>query len=309
VSRKSTIDTLFVNRGEQKPLPSDRVKTGAISAMGTSLKQLTESAKAASRLQEQIAAGAVMIEIEPDKIESSLIADRIATDIDPDFEALVESIRSSGQQVPILVRPLDGGRYQTAYGHRRVRAAARIGVKVKALVRELTDPELVVAQGKENLDRKDLSFIERAQFAWRLEGQGFDRNVIMAALSTDKADLSRYISIAKSIPEEIIQAIGPAPKVGRPRWATLAENLDSDAAYAVIGSPEFKRMDSDARFNAVLNSFSRRAPKETSWALGREAKIDRKADKTVLTVNTGFGAYLVDRLDELYREFQESAKR
>lgn len=158
MNRKSTIDSLFVQKGEGKPLPLERVKTGAISAMGTSLKQLTESAKAASRLQEQFAAGAVVIEIEPDKIDASLIKDRIAVEVDSDFEALVESIRSSGQQVPILVRPLEGGRYQIAYGHRRARAAAKIGVKVKALVRELTDAELVVAQGKENLDRKDLLF-------------------------------------------------------------------------------------------------------------------------------------------------------
>jgi ParB family chromosome partitioning protein len=305
LNRKSTIDSLFVQKGEGKPLPLERVKTGAISAMGTSLKQLTESAKAASRLQEQFAAGAVVIEIEPDKIDASLIKDRIAVEVDSDFEALVESIRSSGQQVPILVRPLEGGRYQIAYGHRRARAAAKIGVKVKALVRELTDAELVVAQGKENLDRKDLSFIERARFACRLEKQGFDRNVIMAALSTDKADLSRYISIANSIPEKIIEAIGPAPKVGRPRWASLAEKLDSDAAYAVIRSTEFKVMDSDDRFAAVLNAISRRPPKETTWACDRQAKIDRKADKTVLTINVGFGAYLVDRLDDLYREFQE----
>ena len=207
-----------------------------------------------------------------------------------------------------MVRPLEGGRYQTAYGHRRVRAALRLGIKVKALVRELTDAELVVAQGKENLDRKDLSFIERAQFARRLEGQGFERNVIMAALSTDKADLSRYISIATSIPEDVIDAIGPAPKVGRPRWATLAENFDAGVAYAAIEGPSFKSLDSDARFGAVLNAFSRRVPKETLWVCGREARIDRKADKTVLTVNTRFGVYLVDRLDDLYREFQERTK-
>ena len=76
MSRKSTIDTLFVQKGEGKPPPPDRVKTGAISAMGTSLKQLTESARAASRLQEQIAAGAVVIEIDPKKIEASLIKDQ-----------------------------------------------------------------------------------------------------------------------------------------------------------------------------------------------------------------------------------------
>lgn len=315
MSRKATINNLFVQKGEA-PAPKsasaspDRVGTGAISSMRTSLKQLTESAKAATRLQEQIAVGAVLIEIEPDKIDGSPVADRIATEIDHDFDELVESLKHSGQQVPILVRPIKEGRFQIAYGHRRVRAAVKLGIKVKALVREMTDAELVVAQGKENLDRKDLSYIERAQFARGLEAQGFDRPVIMAALSTDKTDLSRYLSVAAAIPDRIIKAIGPAPKTGRPRWVALAEKLEADAGKAetVIGTAEFRALDTDARFAAVFKAFNQSAPKATSWACNKAAKIDRKENRTVLTIDEGkapaFGAWLAGRLDELYAEFQ-----
>lgn len=314
MSRKTTINTLFGPRGEGTAPKSasaspDRVRTGAISAMGSSLKQLTESAKAASRLQEQIAAGAVVVELDPDKIDVSPVADRIATEIDPSFDELVESMRGSGQQVPILVRPVQG-RYQIAYGHRRVRAALKLGIRVKALVRELTNAELVVAQGKENLDRKDLSYIERAQFARRLEAQGFERAVIMAALSTDKTELSRYLSVASAVPERIVQAIGPAPKTGRPRWVALAEKLESDkaAAETVIKGAEFKCLDSDARFGAVFQALTQPAPKAISYACGKAARIDRKSNRTVLTIDEQrapeFGAFLVGKLDDLYREFK-----
>ena len=51
------------------------------------------------------------------------------------------------------------GFYQVAYGHRRVRATAILGIKVRAIVRDLTDAELVIAQGQENNARQDLSFI------------------------------------------------------------------------------------------------------------------------------------------------------
>jgi ParB family chromosome partitioning protein len=53
VSRKDTIDTLFVQRHEPGSVVSamDRVRTGAISAMGSSLKDLAEGALAATRLQ------------------------------------------------------------------------------------------------------------------------------------------------------------------------------------------------------------------------------------------------------------------
>ena len=48
--------------------------------------------------------------------------------------------------------------------------------------------------------------------------------LVIAALSSDKADVSRYVSLARTIPEEIAMVIGPAPKAGRARWIDLAKN-------------------------------------------------------------------------------------
>ncbi|MFE1599447.1 plasmid partitioning protein RepB [Methylobacterium sp. ID0610] len=313
MSRKATIDNLFIQKpatptGSVASSP-DRVRTGAISAMGSSLKELTEGARAATRLQEQLAAGTAVIEIDPKDIAGSFVADRIATDADPHFDELVDSLRMSGQQVPILVRPMEGGRFQIAYGHRRVRACAKLGIKVKAVVRDLTNDELVVAQGKENLDRKDLSFIEKALFARRLEDQGFDRAVIMAALSTEKGNLSRYITVARAIPEKLVQAIGPAGKAGRARWTILAERLPGreHLADAATEAPEFTSLDSDGRFAAVLRALSQPGQKATSWACGKAARIDRRDDRTVLTIDESiapeFGAYLADRLEDLFRDY------
>ncbi|MGO8658348.1 ParB/RepB/Spo0J family partition protein, partial [Rhizobium ruizarguesonis] len=82
-----------------------------------------------------------------------------------------------------LVRPHPEtkGRYQVAYGHRRLAAAREIGIRVRAVVRDLTDGQLVVSQGQENSARTNLSYIERALFASRLEERSFGRDVIMAA--------------------------------------------------------------------------------------------------------------------------------
>lgn len=268
MSRKDAIDTLFLKKQPATDRAAvdkstARVRTGAISAMGSSLQEMAEGAKAAARLQDQLATGEAVVSLDPSMIDGSPIADRLPSDVDPKFEQLEASISQEGQQVPVLVRPHPeaAGRYQIVYGRRRLRAAVNLRREVSAIVRNLTDCELVVAQGRENLNRADLSFIEKALFALRLEDAGFDRATIIAALSTDKADLSRYITVARGIPLNLATQIGPASKAGRSRWVALAEGLGkpkaTDAIEAMLGSEQFKQSDSDTRFNLIFNAVSR----------------------------------------------------
>ncbi|MFT0892662.1 plasmid partitioning protein RepB [Pseudochelatococcus sp. G4_1912] len=331
MSRKDTITALFTQKKVTTPVQAaeperERIKSGAVSAMGASLQQLTEGARNAARLQDQIEEGTLIVNLDPDLIDSGMVADRLHSVIDPSFDALVASISASGQQVPILVRPLSQApaRYQVAYGHRRLRAAQHLGIAVKAIVRPLTDAEMVVAQGKENLERRDLSYIEKAIFARRLEDIGFERNTIMAALSTDKADLSRYISVARLIPDELAQAIGPADRIGRARWLVLAENLKRPDApqrlRAVLESDAFRKADSNSRFAKVFASLADKVPPEKSVAriwrdpAGRAiARSEVRKDRTTFVIDEAiapeFGAYLADEMGMLYEKYlQERAK-
>ena len=138
-------------------------------------------------------------------------------------------IRKDGQALPILVRPHSNqvGIYQIAYGHRRWHAARELAIKVRAIIQALTDAELVIAQGKENAERRNLSFIERALFAANLELGGFDRATINAALAVHTTEVSRLLTVAAAIPAAIVTSIGPAPKAGRTRWMELAEFLQT----------------------------------------------------------------------------------
>ncbi len=188
--------------------PAPRVTAGPVRTMGLTLDKLELERKS---LEEALAAGGAIVEIATDLVEGSFAADRFAESADAAFETLKQSIATSGQEVPILVRPMPGkpGRYQVAYGHRRLRACRQLGRPVRALVKPLGDAELVVAQGLENAARVDLSFIEKAVFAHGLERRGFDRTTIMAALATEKTELSKMISAAASLPEPLVRAIGP----------------------------------------------------------------------------------------------------
>lgn len=336
MSRKSAMDVVFAMRpaaalpmdpleasnepGGEKAAPpleasnrpsTSRIRSGAIAAMGASLEQLASRAQVA----ENIEAGSVIIELDPGLIDGSFVADRVSDATDPGLAALVESIRESGQQVPVLVRPhpKTPGRYQIAYGHRRVRAAAQLAVSVRAVIRPLTDAELVVAQGKENLDRRDLSYIERAFFAFRLEALSFPRDVICAAMGVHKPDVSNYITVARAIPEDIVAAIGPAPKVGGPRWRVLAERIKNAGRKridAIFADPLFQAKPTDERFVAVLEAVAARAaPKPTMpkiWTdeYGRKlARVERAGQRFNLSIDEklepDFGEYLLSRLPEI----------
>lgn len=300
---------------QDRPMRSP-VASGSLKAMGLSLKSLADEAEEARALRQQLASGAQVTELDPNLIDPSFVRDRLEDLNDKGFEDFKASLAEDGQQVPILVRPHPDreGRYQAAYGHRRVAALRALGLPAKAVVRELTNEELIVAQGKENSDRRDLSFIERALFAARLEDLGFARTAITAALSLQKGNLSTMISVAKSIPEELIVAVGPAPKIGRPRWEGFAELVKQgdDKWRLLIREPSFSECDSDARFEHVFKALQRRPAKTSDQVVkttdGQQvARVEQAKDRLRLTIENrhtpNFGAYLVEHLPEIYAAF------
>ncbi|WP_447775683.1 ParB/RepB/Spo0J family partition protein [Variovorax boronicumulans] len=103
---------------------------------------------------------------------------------DEDSEELAESIKASGVHQPILVRPLPAARldetsrklgraqretHEIVFGERRWRASKLAGkTKIPAIVRRMTDAEVLEAQVVENLQRVDLSELEEAEGYQRL---------------------------------------------------------------------------------------------------------------------------------------------
>jgi ParB family transcriptional regulator, chromosome partitioning protein len=314
---------------------------GAVGAVTRSIEDLAAKAHAAKELEARLTSGQVIVALDPAEVDASFMADRMAQD-DAEFQALKDSIAQSGQDSPILVRPHPQapGRYQVAFGHRRLRAARDLGQPVRAVVRPLTDRELILAQGQENSARANLSFIERARFAARLEEGGYDRETIMQALSVDKTTVSRLITVVQRIPVEIIDAIGPAPSTGRDRWVELAglfqKQPGREGLHALLASAAFQTDDSDERFQQVLARLGQRdregegasAAPDTQDPTGREParhwahssgarvlKVASTDRATVLTIDRravpGFDAFLLERMETLYSAFlaQSGASR
>lgn len=293
-----------------------------LGAISQSLGTINERVKRAEEIEQKLAEGLAVVEIDPDLIDSSFIADRMDSSREDNVQ-LLEAIRSQGQQVPILVRPKpdEPSRYQVAYGHRRLRALKELGRKVRAVVQNLSDEQLVVAQGQENSARTDLTFIERARFAARLEERGFAREIIMAALTVDKAALSRLISIASRVPPDIIEAIGPAPAYGRQRWHELTEFLDKrptqEHVRKLVNEASFVALGTDQRFEALYSTLRTKASRARSepWTAKDGTRLARITDtdkKFTLVfdkrIAPNFGEFVQDRLQQLYEEFKRRSE-
>lgn len=258
-NRLSTENTATVAQ-----LAPARVGAGVIGAAHRAIDDIKSERDRLKALVE--AGGGSIRELDPSTIDPSPFPDRLPDDDGSDFDMFRNSIRSEGQKVPIQVRksPSSPNRYQVIYGHRRLQAAKDLGIPVKAIEVELSDVELVIAQGIENADRQDLTWIERALFARRMDDANVKPRDIKAALSIDDPELARMRSVYRTVPVEIIEAIGRAAKVGRPRWADFAKTFSEspdlhNKVRDVLNDSVEKRLGSDQKFLAALNALKSKA--------------------------------------------------
>ncbi|MGO4450455.1 plasmid partitioning protein RepB [Phyllobacterium sp. TAF24] len=307
--------------------PAPRSGRGAFGMMSRAADEMATKVEAAEEIEKQLLIGDTIIEVDPNDLEGSFVSDRISDDR---FDELVEAIRERGQDSPILVRPHPSihGRYQIVFGHRRTRAAKELGIKVRAVVKELGDREHVIAQGQENTAREDLSFIERTLFAARLNKLGFDNPTVMSALAINKTILSKMTSVIDQVPESVILSMGAAKGIGREKWYDLSVKC-RDREYlqqvqTAIAGDTFAELSVAARFAALMNlqklpvqksSIDKKVeptPTQTWVAPDKsvQAVVQHKGHNLKLSLKAGadkgFGQYLSENLDQIFEAYVAS---
>lgn len=257
--------------GEQKArFPN----TGTMSGVKSTLKDVASNA---------------VREIPVDAIEEDGPKDRLSL-TDADVAALTQSIKAHGQQVPIMVRPIADrpGHYRIIYGRRRLKALRSLDIPAKALVRSLSDEEAILAQGQENTQRLDPSFIEKALFAAELIKSGYEQPIILDALAVDKPMLSRMTKVARSIPRGVIEQIGSAHGIGRRRWEELADLARGD-------NIELEEIAGTLRLDATKNSDDRFDTLIKAVSQASESKAGGKpAPSPTLSIKLGDGTALAE---------------
>lgn len=129
------------------------------------------------------------------------------TRMDPgSLEELAASIKAQGVMQPILVRPIDGGRYEIIAGERRWRAAGLAGLReVPCLVREIPDEAALAMSLIENIQREDLNPLEEASGIQRLIDEfGMTHQEAADAVGRSRpaaSNLLRLLNLAKPAQE------------------------------------------------------------------------------------------------------------
>ena len=104
----------------------------------------------------------IVRQIELKKIHPSKLNPRMEVDISR-LNELAASIREVGLLQPVILRPLDA-EYEVVLGERRYRASQQAGLeKIPAIIRDYTDDEVVQLNLVENIQREELSAIEKGK--------------------------------------------------------------------------------------------------------------------------------------------------
>ena len=146
-----------------------------------------------------------------------------------EFVDFVESVRVHGVQQPVLVRPSrkQPGRFELIAGERRWRASRAAGRKtLPAIVKHVSDAEVLDIQLLENYQRENLTLLQEAQALRRM----LDEEGSLEKVARKWQQATRRRSVSKSWVSERLQLLELGPAARR----LIEDNVTAD--LAVINS-------------------------------------------------------------------------
>ncbi len=192
-------------------MPAVKEQAGKRRALGKGLDSLLPKARVEVPVVQAAADKKAMdgraSEIAVDTIERNPYQTRKHFD-EAALEELAASIRAMGVIQPVLVRALEGGRYQLVAGERRWLASQKAGkTAIPAVVAAMNDTQAMEATIVENLQRADLNPMEQARAFARL-GREFKMTQEQISIRTgkDRASIGNYMRLLK-LPEPLQEAV------------------------------------------------------------------------------------------------------
>ena len=153
-----------------------------------------------------------------------------------DAESLAElalSIKEQGIMQPILVRPVEGGRFEIVAGERRWRAAQQAGLReIPALVKNVPDQAALAVSLIENIQREDLNPLEEAKGLQRLIDEfGLTHDAAAKAVGRSRSAVSNLLRLNALAPPVQEYVLAGAIEMGHAR-ALLALPIEAQSGAA-----------------------------------------------------------------------------
>lgn len=158
----------------------------------------------AAILPESSAGGPELRELDVTQIEPNPDQPRAKFDASA-LDALAGSIGSVGVLQPLIVRPIDDGRYELVAGERRWRAAQKAGIdRVPAVIRTSPEDERLQAALIENMVREDLNPVEEARACASLvDDLGISKEELARRVGRSRAAISNLIRLL-DLPDPVL---------------------------------------------------------------------------------------------------------
>ena len=112
----------------------------------------------------------------------------------------------------------------------------------------------------------------------------FSRKAVEQALTVNHSQVVWFKQVTDAVPDEILVAIGRAPKIGRPRWLQFAEVIAKPGnvkkARAIILTGGFLAQSSDDRFSHLAKELTEKKSEPAQHAVWADPKGRKLASFT-----------------------------
>jgi ParB family chromosome partitioning protein len=228
------------------------------------------------------------------------------------LEELAASISQRGVIQPIIVRPMEKGRYQLVAGERRWRAAQKARLhEIPALVRDLTERDVMALALIENIQREDLNPIEEARAYNRLaELESMTQAEIARMVDKSRSHVANFQRLL-TLPDGVIGLVEKGDlSMGHARALIGCDDAEEIAEAAVAKKMSVREVEKQVRKKMRGDAPPRRArtardatedadiaavQSHLEEFLGLPVKINADADPKSGTVTIRYGT--LDQLD------------
>ncbi len=141
-----------------------------------------------------------------------------------ELESLAISIKEQGILQPLLLRKNLVGGYELIAGERRLRAAKKAALEhVPAIVKELSDEQMLEISIIENVQRSNLKPLEEADAYYRLIKEfSYTQEMVARKIGKNRSTIANFLRI-RGLPEVVLESLS-------------AEQISMGHARAILGA-------------------------------------------------------------------------